>query len=605
MKLFFREHVGSHLKLTFYLCLLTAVAVGLFLKDAPAAGDTLPLIYQWSVVGYYGTLLLLAGLLLLPLSLFRATRWLWPVLGWAWLLYLAIDVALFNLYRFHLDWLMVDMFVNDFRGMGVPVFVLVVAAAAALLLLAVVWWLFASRRSGGRRHWPWIAGGLLLMPVALAVNSTIHIWAAHFARDEITRYSPFLPLYHPVEYTKKAAAISRWWPGMFPAAYGKARQSAAPERGVLHYPLASPQCTRAKEPPSILMIVLESWQADAMNPQVTPNIARFATQGTRFDKHVSSGAATVPGLFGLMFGLHPNYFPLLRAAAGNHPSMFTQTLAAQGYRTRVFTSSNLDGFSLRRLFFSDIADADYIDRLPDDKLVDRYIGTLGADAPARPRFDFLFLTSSHSPYNYPAEYARFKPLPAVEGGYALDRNADSVPYKNDYFNSLHYLDALVGKALAEAGRRGRLKNTWVLILGDHAEEFNENGLGYWGHGSNFSRWQTQTPLVVRAPGQALGATEKRMSLHQDVVPTLMRHALGCTSPAEEYSHGSDLFALPERRATLIASYMSDAYLVDGTVLERTVRRHYDWQDMRRPISADFQSTAVQTLRADEGRFLSR
>ncbi len=602
MKDLLRERVGSHLKLTFYLCLITAAVVGLFLKDAPVAGTALPLVYQWSVVGYYGTLLLLAALLLLPLSLFHPTRWLWPLLGWAWLLYLAIDVAVFNLYRFHLDWLMVDMFLNDFRGMGIPVFVLVVAGVFALLSLGGVGWLYASHRSGSRRHWRWFAAGLLLMPLALVINSVIHIWAAHYSREEITRYRPFLPLYHPAEYTKQAASISRWWPQVFPAAHGKSDPSAVAKGGVVKYPLASPQCGVDKDPPSILMIVLESWQADAMSPQVTPNIARFATRATRFENHVSSGAATVPGLFGLMYGLHPNYFPLLRSAAGSHPSVFTQTLDAQGYRTRVFTSSNLDGFSLRRLFFPKVADADYVDRLPDATLVDRYIGSL-ADS-AGPRFDFLFLTSSHSPYKYPPEYARFKPLPVVEGGYALDRNADNVPYKNDYFNSLHYLDALVGKALDEAERRGRLKNTWVVITGDHAEEFNENGLGYWGHGSNFSRWQTQTPLVVRAPGRGAGV-EQRLSLHQDLVPTLMARALGCSSPTADYSHGADLFALPEKRGTLIASYMTDAYLIDGVVLERTVRRRYDWRDMRQQRPDSLDADAAQALRREEGRFLSR
>ncbi len=598
------ERVASHLKLTFYLCLLTAVVVGLFLKDAPAAGTLLPLVYQWSVVGYYGTLVLLAALLLLPLSLSRRTGWLWPLLGWAWLLYLAMDFAVFNLYRFHLDWLMVDMFVSDFRGMGIPVFVLALSLAVALVLLGAVWWSYASRRSGARRHWPWFAVGLLLMPLALVINSIIHIWAAHFSRDEITRYRSFLPIYYPVEYEKKAAQVSRWLPQVFPAAYGKVDPAESKSGGVVRYPLAMPQCVPDKASPSILMIVLESWQAAAMNPQVTPNIARFANQATRFTQHVSSGAATVPGLFGLMYGLHPNYFPLLRSTSVNHPSVFTQTLDAQGYRTRVFTSSNLDGFSLRRLFFPQIADADYVDHLPDAKLVQRYIRTLDTAADER-RFDFLFLTSSHSPYNYPPDYAHFKPLPVVEGGYALDRNADNAAYKNDYFNSLRYLDALVGKALAEAEHKGRLRNTWVIITGDHAEEFNENGLGYWGHGSNFSRWQTQTPLIVRAPGHAAGAVEQTMSLHQDVVPTLMTEVLGCSSPVADYSHGANLFALPERRGTLLASYMADAYLIDGVVLERSVRRRYDWHDMRKSVPAALSADAAQALRKDEGRFLSR
>lgn len=597
------ERVGSHLKLTFYLCLLTAGAVGLFLKDAPSSGALLPAVYQWSVVGYYGTLLLIAALLLLPFSLSRFTRWLWPVLGWCWLLYLAIDIAVFNLYRFHLDWLMVDMFLRDFRGMGIPAVVLALFAGLAVALLGFVGWLYASRRSGHRRHWPWFALGLLLMPVALAINSVINIWAQHFVRDEITRYRPFLPIYHPVESEAYGPRISGWWPAVFPAAYGKADESLASGGGIVRYPRAKPQCSAAPDAPSILMVVLESWQADAMTPQITPNIARFASTGTRFAQHVSSGAVTVPGLFGLMYGLHPNYFQLTRSAVDSFPSLYTQTLNEQGYRTRVFTSSDLDGFSLKGMFFPKIAAEDFVTGKDDAALVDRYIGTLKSGAGER-RFDFLFLTASHSPYRYPAEYARFKPLPAVKGGYALDRHADNTPYKNDYFNSLYYLDAQVGRLLDAADRQGELKNTWVIITGDHAEEFNENGLGYWGHGSNFTRWQTQTPMIVRAPKHPGGRVEQRLSLHQDVVPTLMQEALGCSSPVTDYSNGHNLFDLPEKRGTVIASYMADAYLIDGRVLERSVKRRYQWSDMKREADSP-PAAQVQALRAEEGRFLSR
>ncbi len=599
----FADRVGSHLKLTFYLCLLTAGAVGLFLNDAPAAGALLPMVYQWSVIGYYGTLLLIAALLLLPLSLFRPTRWLWPVIGWGWLVYLAIDVAVFNLYRFHLDWLMVEMFLRDFRGMGIPVFVLILFALLAMALLAFVGWLYVSHRSGRRYHWRWFALGLLLMPVALVINSVIHIWAQHYIRDEITRYRPFLPIYHPVESYANGPRVSGWWPAVFPAVYGKAEDALSAGGGIVRYPLAKPQCKVTPDAPSILMIVLESWQADAMTPEITPNIARFAATGTRFAQHVSSGAVTVPGLFGLMYGLHPNYFQLTRSSADSFPSLFTQTLDEHGYRTRVFTSSNLDGFSLKAMFFPKVEPEDFATGHDDAALVERYIATLKPKS-AEKRFDFLFLTASHSPYKYPPEYAHFKPLPVVEGGYALDRQADNTPYKNDYYNSLVYLDALVGKLLEAADRQGALKNTWVVITGDHAEEFNENGLGYWGHGSNFTRWQTQTPLIVRVPNHPGGHVEQKMSLHQDVVPTLMQAALGCTSPVTDYSNGANLFALPEKRGTVIASYMRDAYLIDGKVFERSVNRRYEWGDMRR--TAEGASAAVvQELRREEGRFLSR
>lgn len=595
------KRIGSHFKLTFYLCLLTAAAVGLFLKDAPTAQTTLPAVYQWSVIGYYGTLLLLVALALLPLSIFRATQWLWPLLGWAWLVYLAIDIAVFNLYRFHLDILLVEMFLRDFHGMGIPLFVLLLFALLAAVLLVLVVWLFVSSHSGRRHHWPWFAAGLLLMPLTLVMNSVIHIWASHYLRDEITLYRPFLPIYYPVEAYDSAPRVSAWWPSVFPAAYGKAENAPMEGGGIVQYPRAQPQCAPAADAPSILMIVLESWQADAMTPEITPNIARFADKATRFTQHVSSGAVTVPGLFGLMYGLHPNYFELTRSAPESFPSLFTQTLNAQGYRTRAFTSTSLDGFSLKRMFFPNIAAQDFYDALPDAALVDRYIATLSA-APQEKRFDFVFLTSSHSPYSYPPEYARFKPLPVVEGGYAVDRQTDNRPYKNDYHNSLYYLDSLVGKLLDAADRNGKLNNTWVIITGDHAEEFNENGLGYWGHGSNFTRWQTHTPMIVRAPGVNSARVEQKMSLHQDLVPTLMQSALGCTSDAADYSNGQHLFKLPEVRGTVIASYMGGAYLVDGKVLERTAGRRYRWNDMNQSVDRP-PSQTMQLLREEEARFL--
>ena len=597
------QRIGSHFKLTFYLCLLTGAAVGLFLNDAPAAQTMLPAVYQWSVIGYYGTLLLLVAVALLPLSVFRATRWLWPMLGWAWLVYLTIDIAVFNLYRFHLDVLLVEMFLRDFHGMGIPVFVLLLFAVLAVVLLALVVWLFISNRTGRRHHWPWFAAGLLLMPLTLVMNSVIHIWASHYLRDEITLYRPFLPIYYPVEAYASAPRVSAWWPSVFPAAYGKAENAPTQGSGIVQYPRAQPQCSPNANPPSILMIVLESWQADAMTPEITPNIARFAGTATQFTQHVSSGATTVPGLFGLMYGLHPNYFELTRSAPERYPSLFTQTLNAQGYRTRVFTSTNLDGFSLKRMFFPNIAAQDFTDNLPDAGLVDRYIATLPT-TPQEKRFDFVFLTSSHSPYSYPPEYARFKPLPLVEGGYAVDRQIDNRAYKNDYYNSLYYLDALVGKMLTSLERNGKLNNTWVIITGDHAEEFNENGLGYWGHGSNFTRWQTQTPMIVRAPGTALGRVVQTMSVHQDVVPTLMQSALGCSSEIADYSNGQHLFKLPATRGTVIASYMGGAYLVDGKVLERTAGRRYGWNDMKQTVDRPTSQT-MQSLREEEARFLGR
>ena len=597
-----KQLLNNHFKLTFYLCLLTAAAVGLFLRDAPSSDSFLPWAYQISIAGYFGTLLLISSLLLLPFSLFSKTRWLVPLLAWVWLVYLAIDLVVFNLYRFHLDWLLVRMFLLDLHGMGIPTFVLGVAGGVALLMLAGVFWLYASARTGSVKRLPIFILGLLLMPAGLAANSVINIWAAYFNREEITSYRPYLPLYYPVEKSDSAKAISNWWPAMFPAKTGQIELTSKTSSGLVRYPLQDPACTPKPNPPSILFIVLESWQADSLNADVMPNLDKFAQHSTRFEKHLSSGAVTVPGLFGLMYGLHPNYFELFKSSPGRNPSLFTESLHQLGYEIRVFTSSNLDGFSLRKLFFPHVPEQNFVTNPSDEKVVASYLASADT-ASIKPRFDFLFLTSSHSPYTYPPDYARFKPLPAIEGGFAINRQTDAAPYKNDYHNSLFYLDALVGKILAAAKKSGALENTWVVITGDHAEEFNENGMGYWGHGSNFSRWQIQTPLLVMSPGQFMGKQEKKLSLHQDVVPTLMQEALGCTAPVNTYSNGMNLFQLPAQRGTILSSYMTQAYWFDDMIFDRTTNKKYDWADVKKERSLD-NAEAVRLLIQEERRFLS-
>lgn len=597
-----KQRLTIHIKLTFYLCLLTAVAVGLFLRDAPASEGFLSWAYQISIMGYFGTLLLVSSVLLLPFSLLSRTRWLIPLLAWLWLVYLAIDLVVFNLYRFHLDWLLVRMFLLDFSGMGIPALVLGVAGGLALLMLAGVFWLYASTRTGSVKRLPIFIIGLLFMPAGLAANSVINIWAAYFNREEITSYRPYLPLYYPVEKADSAQVISDWWPAMFPAKAGQIELTSKKSNGLVRYPLQDPACTPKSNPPSILFIVLESWQADSLNAEVMPNLDKFAQHSTRFEKHLSSGAVTVPGLFGLMYGLHPNYFELFKSSPGRNPSLFTENLHQLGYESRVFTSSNLDGFSLRKLFFPHVPEQNVVTNPADEKVVTSYLASLDSTS-TKPRFDFLFLTSSHSPYTYPPDYARFKPLPAIEGGFAINRQTDATPYKNDYHNSLFYLDALVGKILSAAEKSGALENTWVVITGDHAEEFNENGMGYWGHGSNFTRWQIQTPLVIMSPGQFVAKQEKKLSLHQDVVPTLMQEALGCAAPVNTYSSGMNLFQLPMQRGTILSSYMTQAYWFDDMIYDRTRNKKYDWADIKKERSLD-NADAVRLLLEEERRFLS-
>ena len=53
-----------------------------------------------------------------------------------------------------------------------------------------------------------------------------------------------------------------------------------------------------------LLIVIEEWRFDAIDPVTTPHLWKLAERGQRFHRHFSTGNSSRYGIFGLMYGLH-------------------------------------------------------------------------------------------------------------------------------------------------------------------------------------------------------------------------------------------------------------------------------------------------------------
>src|SRR5699024_3017075 len=108
----------------------------------------------------------------------------------------------------------------------------------------------------------------------------------------------------------------------------------------------------------------------------------------------------------------------------------------------------------------------------------------------------------------------------------LDENTDVEPFFNLYRNSVHFVDALIGKALDKLRAQGMMDDTIIVITGDHGQAFNDTGLGYWGHNSNYSRYQTKVPLVIHWPGRQAPRRIGYFTSHMDIAATLMQRVLG-------------------------------------------------------------------------------
>lgn len=150
----------------------------------------------------------------------------------------------------------------------------------------------------------------------------------------------------------------------------------------------------------------------------------------------------------------------------------------------------------------------------------------------------------------------------------LDNNTDPTPFFNLYRNSVAEADSLIGVALNKLKEKDLLRNTVVIITGDHGQEFNENHNNYWGHASNYSQYQIGTPLIYYYPGCTPGKRNYRTT-HYDISPTLLHDVLGVSNPPSDYSMGKYLEDPSPRDWHLVGHDLYYAFIrTDGTIIEK-------------------------------------
>ncbi|MDR2349218.1 MAG: sulfatase-like hydrolase/transferase [Deltaproteobacteria bacterium] len=541
---------------------------------APAPASFLSAVYVASVFGYYAFCLLVIQTVLFPFTFFRYSKALVPAVVTLWFLFLTTDLFVFYFYKHHVNSLLLKVLVTDFAGVGVPLKITIAGAGAVALLFGFLT-VFQHKTSEKREN----RGGapsflaIILIPIALfGLNSIIHVWAYNHLAESVTVYDYYPPLYHPVRksiktpYDRLAGSVET-----------RAGETPDLSRHVLKYPGSEPVFGENESTKkNILLIVLESFQAGNVNEETMPNLSRFAKEATSFEKHVSSGSATITGLFGLFYGVHAGMYDIAKNNPESYKSVFSKSLRDNGYELGIYTATELRRYHLKTMLF-DEAELENIHNVgTDDELADALVGDI-KNRDGGLFFDFLFLISSHYPYRHPKEHEIMKDLPEYDlRGFVSNRNDEWRKYKNAFFNSLHHVDALVGEVFDALKEKGLYDDAWIIVTGDHGEEFNEDGSGDIGHGSNFGKRQTGVPLLIKRPGQTTGEVVNLVTLHQDIVPTLMEEVLNTLTPTEDYANGTNLYKLTGDRGTVVYSYFDSAYVFDGVVIEKAAGKKYRW-----------------------------
>lgn len=476
-----------------------------------------------------------------------------------------IDSFVYALYRLHINTAILELLFGDAKG-DIFVFdsIMYLQAglyATALLIITMSLGYAALRFSSLERSRSVEKSLVALSIISAILQNGVYAWADAVSYTPITNQARLLPGYLPTTMRRAFRDF-----GIVPAEAAAFFEVKNGENNLL-YPINKLNCTAPNDTPNIIFVVMDSWRFDTLSKEITPNIAKFVPQGLSFSDHWSGGSATRTGLFSLFYALPATYWhEFLSQRRG---PVFIDELRKRDYALGIFGSARLTSPEFNRTIFVDLPDlrliSDGATTVERDLDINRdflqFLYGLNAD---KRFFSLLFYDAPHS-FAIPTDYPlKFTPSLESVNYLALTQDYNPLPFFNRYLNSIHFVDSLIGDVVAALSKKKLLDDTIIVFTGDHGQEFNENGLNYWGHNGNFTRYQVGVPLLIYWPGKEKAVFANRTS-HFDVVPTLMQEVFQCSNKFEDYSVGKNLFEAKNPSFLLLANYGEHALVEDDRI----------------------------------------
>ena len=461
---------------------------------------------------------------------------------------------------------------------------------AALLAAAIVGWRIVFRR--------WVAPALARRPRAIALALPLAVavgaWGAHPGGPDSVQSAPIASSTYytlaqsPIWIVKTTVATSGKRAAIPPAVLAVMPESRAIPlaREILipgaqfvsaRYPLVhleQPRPSPLARRPNVLLLFIEALDRRFLGRtvagrRVTPFLDAIFADSVTFEHFRTNGAQTFHGLFASLCSALPRQgAAATKARYANDYLCLPALLARGGYRTRMVIGQNRDqSHSRLGLFMARNGLEELIDEsgfppsaprvglgVADGALFDRIrVEIDGLRAGGRPYFLTTLTTGTHHPFAVPMTHPDVVALRAEP-----DR----------YVAALRYLDIELERFFRGLERDGALRDTVVLLLGDHGRHERvapndiENAAGHFT--APLAVWldpSLRTPSVYR-PRVASG-----MASQIDLTPTIL--ALAGLTPRLSSFVGRDVSCalaadcLPARTVYLSEVYGPGAGIADA------------------------------------------
>lgn len=280
----------------------------------------------------------------------------------------------------------------------------------------------------------------------------------------------------------------------------------------------------------IVLIVLESARADSLEMKVdgdyvAPVLRELAKNGTSVEQAYSHTGYTVTSLKAIFN----------RNLVEKNSDILLGFLYKSGYQLSIISGQDESfggiaekvGMLQQGVYYFDartaIDDRVFVSkesgslRLSEERVVEQFKLRARELDFSRPQFIYLNFQAAHFPYSHPKMTKRI-----IQG--FIPRSEINIENKRQvaetYWNAIANADWAVGEVISELEKYHVLKNTTLVILGDHGESLFEDG--FLGHGHAVNDAQTRIPLIINDPDlvidQAIGQV--------DVAEIAVRSALG-------------------------------------------------------------------------------
>ncbi|NOT56108.1 MAG: sulfatase-like hydrolase/transferase [Deltaproteobacteria bacterium] len=422
---------------------------------------------------------------------------------------------------------------------------LLVFAVGVPILWGVVYGLYLFAKSGARQRW---GSPGRLSPVFVGLG-TIGLLGTFQAPTSTTQLALVAPLF------REQSARSFLRTPLDPATLAVLQppQRRNPER------LTSP----TKPKPHVVLLVLESirWQAGSLFDRGFP-------RAVHFDRVYAHDPRSVKTLEALLFGLYPSSTHITAAWSINkynveRMALLPRLLGEQGYETTYYAAMNpvYDNYEV----VLKTAGMKQVELVSGGQPLTWGQGDVATVLKrvteklehgvrhAQPQFIMAWTAECHMPYDYVAGPLSSSP-------------------REQYLGCHHSVAQKVEEFTQQLERDGRLKDTLVIVLGDHGQIFPEEKAGEWGHGFHVYEPSMRIPVLAFIPGGAGGKHDTRLFQPVDIPVTILEH-VGLQLPQSWVGRNMLDEGEPGRDfAMLLNSVTGDAIGVIETTEKKYVRR---------------------------------